>query len=41
MLLLAQIDPPTDFEFWALRIVVLAGLLAALVLAIRAYRSRR
>ncbi|TDP89178.1 hypothetical protein [Labedaea rhizosphaerae] len=41
MLIIAQMDPPTGLESWALRLVVLAGLVAALVLAIRAYRSRR
>ena len=41
MLLFAQMAPPTDFEAWALRLVVLASLVAALALAVRAFRRRR
>lgn len=40
MLLLAQLDPPTPFEDWALRIVVFATMVAAFVTAVRAYRNR-
>ena len=41
MLHLAQLDPPTAFEDWALRIVVIASLVSAIVVALFAYRRRR
>jgi hypothetical protein len=41
MLLLAQFEPPTGFESWALKLVALAAITATLVLVIRSLRRRR